>query len=255
VVLCASFIHSLVNSGKERNPLHCTEYGSCLTCSADDDCVWHATRCMYWQDGKNLPRAEVSAFPNECKSTQTGSRKGSNNNGGCQAAQCGVENFAIPLCSDGNAAQKTCEMSQGTCQWVVNCPPTPVHTGCEYGGKHHRVGASFSSSDGCNTFSCTDSGKIACTTMACILRNPCEKVHCGNGTICRVQHGEALCVAQHSTTKPRCSDGSFPVHCIIAPCSRSTCSVEGAVCTNDYCGGCNAVWTKNRKTLSSHQCV
>lgn len=32
--------------------------------------------------------------------------------------------------------------------------------------------------------------------------------------------------------------------CIVAPCSVSMCpGVPGAVCTNDYCGGCNAIWT------------
>ena len=33
------------------------------------------------------------------------------------------------------------------------------------------------------------------------------------------------------------------VQCFVDPCEVDTCDVEGAVCTANYCGGCNAEWT------------
>lgn len=40
--------------------------------------------------------------------------------------------------------------------------------GCDYGGKRYDVGASFPSTDGCNTCSCSSGGMVACTEKACI---------------------------------------------------------------------------------------
>jgi len=42
-----------------------------------------------------------------------------------------------------------------------------------------------------------------------------------------------------------CPGGSAPVNCFMAPCSVSKCDVAGAICSNNYCGGCKAVWTLN----------
>lgn len=42
--------------------------------------------------------------------------------------------------------------------------PIPV---CEYNGREYAVGASFDSTDGCNTCSCTGAGLVACTERAC----------------------------------------------------------------------------------------
>ena len=38
---------------------------------------------------------------------------------------------------------------------------------CEYNGTSHAPGTSFPSIDSCNTCSCTDSGRVACTLRAC----------------------------------------------------------------------------------------
>jgi hypothetical protein len=33
------------------------------------------------------------------------------------------------------------------------------------------------------------------------------------------------------------------VQCLVNPCDVSSCTVEGATCNANYCGGCNAEWT------------
>jgi len=54
-------------------------------------------------------------------------------------------------------------------------------------------------------------------------------------------------------TKP-CSN---MVNCAMAPCSVTKCSAfPDAICTNNYCGGCNAIFTdKNGQRLSDKQCA
>lgn len=39
-----------------------------------------------------------------------------------------------------------------------------------------------------------------------------------------------------------CADGTPPVSCFAQPCASSTCGEPGAVCEDNYCGGCNAEW-------------
>ena len=41
-------------------------------------------------------------------------------------------------------------------------PPT-----CEYNKKVYKVGDIFPSTDGCNSCSCSEDGKVACTAKAC----------------------------------------------------------------------------------------
>ncbi|PKN31812.1 MAG: hypothetical protein CVU63_21985 [Deltaproteobacteria bacterium HGW-Deltaproteobacteria-20] len=45
---------------------------------------------------------------------------------------------------------------------------------CTYEGQDYLPGDSFPALDGCNTCSCTDSGMVACTKMACVC-NPAEE--------------------------------------------------------------------------------
>ena len=45
---------------------------------------------------------------------------------------------------------------------------TTEKTACSYGGKTYQSGASFPSTDGCNTCSCDVSGAVACTLMGCL---------------------------------------------------------------------------------------
>ena len=53
----------------------------------------------------------------------------------------------------------------------VGCSKDALTSGqkaCSYGGKSYKAGASFPSTDGCNTCSCDISGSVACTLMACL---------------------------------------------------------------------------------------
>nr|KAI8752082.1 hypothetical protein BgiMline_014800 [Biomphalaria glabrata] len=44
------------------------------------------------------------------------------------------------------------------------------------------------------------------------------------------------------------------VYCFVAPCGLARCSVLGAVCHDDYCGGCYARWYVGSKEVTS-QCT
>ena len=85
-------------------------------------------------------------------------------------------------------------------------------SGCDLGGKHHAVGESFPSPDGCNTCSCTASG-AACTERACLQT-------CGGLT-------GAGC-----PTNQYCN---FPVgaHCGAAD-ATGTCAAKPEVCDTQY---------------------
>ena len=52
---------------------------------------------------------------------------------------------------------------------------------CVYGGQRYRPGQSFPSTDGCNTCTCSEGGRVACTLRACVPNS------CGGlaGTSCR----------------------------------------------------------------------
>lgn len=112
---------------------------------------------------------------------------------------------------------------------LAACPssdkPEPL-PGCIVAQEFHKIGASFPSSDGCNTCSCIEDGNVACTLVDCIDPNP---------------------------PTDGCSDGktnfaigaSFP-----SPdgCNNCSCTKEGIVCTEKACapdnkkcvrGGCS----------------
>jgi hypothetical protein len=48
-------------------------------------------------------------------------------------------------------------------------------TSCTYDGDTYAPGASFPSTDGCNTCSCAASGSVACTKKACITCDPAKE--------------------------------------------------------------------------------
>ncbi|XP_059142282.1 uncharacterized protein LOC131929914 [Physella acuta] len=47
---------------------------------------------------------------------------------------------------------------------------------------------------------------------------------------------------QYSQGSPRAACTSVIVNCFVDPCMFAQCSVAGAVCRSNYCGGCNAEW-------------
>jgi hypothetical protein len=52
-----------------------------------------------------------------------------------------------------------------------------------------------------------------------------------------------------------CSSGN-EVQCLVAPCLTATppdgCDTNGAICTDNYCNGCNALWWNDDGTLRCH---
>nr|KAI8760375.1 hypothetical protein BgiMline_007528 [Biomphalaria glabrata] len=57
----------------------------------------------------------------------------------------------------------------------------------------------------------------------------------------------------------QCSEGAPKlcaniVNCFVRPCQFAQCSVSGAVCMDDYCGGCNARWYVGNTEVTS-QCA
>ena len=96
---------------------------------------------------------------------------------------------------------------------------TPVT--CEDGdGTVYNVGDSFDAGDGCNTCTCTDSGLIACTLMACVCTTPYTL--CKNAKQCARSLGG-------KRNDWRCVDKK--------PCKPSVCSFDGSceptICTMD----------------------
>ena len=89
---------------------------------------------------------------------------------------------------------------------------------CLYSNVHYAAGASFKSSDGCNTCSCTSNGQIACTEMACAV---------GGGTGAGGSTSVGCVCTGPSPAAPsvQCWDGS----------------VAGPTCAQNSNGTCN--WT------------
>jgi len=62
----------------------------------------------------------------------------------------------------------------------------PEPTTCSYGGQTYQSGASFPSTDGCNTCSCGDGGSVGCTKRACVCNPEAEpwRRYLGTPTTC-----------------------------------------------------------------------
>ncbi len=45
---------------------------------------------------------------------------------------------------------------------------SPKNVTCDYDGVHHAPGDTFPSTDGCNGCTCSQTGQVACTTVACV---------------------------------------------------------------------------------------
>eukprot|EP01083_Nonionella_stella_P050879 135198_1 len=78
-----------------------------------------------------------------------------------------------------------------------------------------------------------------------------------NNILIPTQQCQSITIA--TTAVPQIHTGPFCpagwVFCSPAPCSVSTCHVRNAICHNNYCGQCRAVWADiNDNVLSNHQC-
>ena len=79
----------------------------------------------------------------------------------------------------------------------------------------------------------------------------CGNRHCGAGSyccnascgICTPEGSGCIQIACAPAPRPGDCPNSDLVYCLVDPCEVSTCDVEGATCTANYCGGCNAEWS------------
>jgi len=137
---------------------------------------------------------------------------------------------ASATCYDANGKIIPCGVDGGTIQ-------------CMYDGKPYPAGASFPSSDGCNTCSCTTDGMIACTLKACIDSGmptdaSTDGITCfnANGTViaCADAGSSGVCKPGADQT---CND-DVSVSSIVGKCrSDGTCDC-GAHAINPMTGRC-----------------
>jgi hypothetical protein len=126
-------------------------------------------------------------------------------------------------CADGTFAGPTCATQpDGTCSWTVTtCPVQGVggaasiggaagiggtsSVTCLYNNVNYLAGQSFKSPDGCNTCSCTSSGQIACTAMACAVG--------GSSGVGGASSSGCVCTGPSPAAPTvQCSDGSTATH-------------------------------------------
>jgi hypothetical protein len=130
---------------------------------------------------------------------------------------------------------------------AAGCGGRSVETtvSCVYGDQDYPVGASFTSTDGCNTCTCTPQG-AECTTSACacsdIQGNPEPfgvQFPAGDGcNTCSCSSTGRVCT--HKTCIPQCTyDGQayatgdeFPS---VDGCNSCVCNAEGVACTERAC--------------------
>jgi hypothetical protein len=81
----------------------------------------------------------------------------------------------------------------GTAVLTLAFAGCPGDDDCSYAGQSHKAGESFSSTDGCNTCSCTARGEVACTTKGCVSQpGSCRKTGC-SGQLCSDQDVASTC--------------------------------------------------------------
>jgi hypothetical protein len=84
-------------------------------------------------------------------------------NGECPIYACPVRACKIPDC-DG--VIDTGQRDDNNCPMYA-CPAVPEPGSCSMNGRLYKPGENFPSGDGCNTCTCTENGRIACTLRAC----------------------------------------------------------------------------------------
>jgi hypothetical protein len=165
---------------------------------------------------------------------------------GALSTACGGASKHDPKddCADGS-----CEPS---CQQTDSCNPSCMETStcnisCVYQGMSYASGATFPSSDGCNTCSCSSSGEVACTKKACIS---CESISTEYGVL--IEHAKTCDPQAPNQCTLRvfeglgCGCGTFvnPANWDEAAIAAASTSYQAGQCGgNVQCGECNVAVT------------
>ncbi|KAK7495563.1 hypothetical protein BaRGS_00013261, partial [Batillaria attramentaria] len=81
-----------------------------------------------------------------------------------------------------------------------------------------------------------------CATGVCAVKCRCHDVICPGGEVCV------------KTPEPHCECQAGLSECPDEPCQVSSCSNhEDALCRNNYCGGCHAVWIERGRIVDDCQ--
>lgn len=193
----------------------------------------------------------IAAFTIACESDlDVGTAKGFiNGDPGCIGQVCGDEcNVCDPAdtsCVE-TAVVKECG-STGLCRAdVATCGG--ADGGCDYDGTRYDEGASFPSSDGCNTCSCEDGG-VACTEMACDPGGcDYEGKHYEEGASfpstdgcnnCGCSGGDVVCTLMACAYAP-CGGKSCGDECTICDPADASCSETAVLKQCDENGTCSA---------------
>jgi hypothetical protein len=156
---------------------------------------------------------------------------------------------------------------------ALNCTKPLIHIRCKLVCVDPRLSCTNGScvidrkgsQNGLNTPSCDDNDSSESSTSKCpngakpfnCLISPCLASRCtvagakcttnycgGCNAVWKLSDGTQVCKPgdSDSNSNTGCPDGKKPFNCLLDPCSTSHCSVVGANCSSNYCGGCNAVW-------------
>jgi hypothetical protein len=93
-----------------------------------------------------------------------------------------------------------------TVKLTVKTAAPPV-VSCSYGGQTYASGASFPSTDGCNTCNCGTGGTVGCTKMACVCNPDNEPWRDYVGTPTTCQTIRYTCIATRRSFQNACGCG------------------------------------------------
>lgn len=133
---------------------------------------------------------------------------------------CGCDDKTYPnACSAASASVSV--LSKGECETNVGDAGNG-DGGCDYDGKHYKVGDGFKSSDGCNSCGCNAGGKVICTLIACAPPP--------SGSVCGGLQGKTCDKGKYCLFQPDAQCGAAD--------QTGTCEEIPSACTKEYVPVC-----------------